>query len=82
MHGLQDSYNLSLEKTSAAIDNLHGRVTSVIYDLPIGRRKGFLGGNAATRAWLSSWQLGGIFVAQSGLALTHGVTRAVLNANS
>ena len=82
VRGPQDSYHLSLEKASSGIDIRHRWVTSVIYDLPVGRQKGFLGDKAAARALLGGWQLGGIFVAQTGLAFTPGVSREAINGNS
>jgi hypothetical protein len=75
--GPQDPNNLSLEKASSAIDIRHRWVTSAIYDLPIGRKDRWLGDNAVARAVLGGWQLGGIFVTQTGLAFTPGVTRTV-----
>ena len=43
---------------------------------------GFLGDNAVARVLPGGWGPGGILVTQAGLALTPGVTRDFLNANS
>lgn len=72
----QDSYNLSLEKASASFDIRHRWVTSAIFDLPVGRKDGFLGGNAATRAISGGWQLGAILNVQTGLPFTPTTTAA------
>jgi hypothetical protein len=66
----QDPRNIAAEKASAGIDVRHRSVTSVIYDLPFGRAGKWLGGNAVSRALLGGWQIGGIFVAQTGLPMT------------
>lgn len=80
--GTQSSYNYSLEKASSNIDLQHRWVTSVIYDLPIGRKDKFLGGSSVARAILGGWQLGGIFVAQTGLPFTPTVSRTVQTGNT
>ena len=66
----QDPRNTNAEKASSSIDLRHRWVTSVIYDLPFGRKDGWLSENAITRAIFGGWQLGGIFVAQSGFPLS------------
>jgi hypothetical protein len=70
----QDPRNTRAEKASSSIDLRHRWVTSVIYDLPFGRKDGWLSQNAATRAIFGGWQLGGIFNAQTGFPLTPVVT--------
>jgi hypothetical protein len=72
----QDLYNLSLEKASASIDVRHRWVTSAIYDLPIGREKGWLSDSAVTRAIFGGWQLGTILNVQTGLPVTPSTTVA------
>lgn len=69
----QNPRNLRGEKASSSIDLRHRFVGSVIYDLPFGR-EGLGGGNVVLRALLSGWQLGGIFVAQTGFPLTPTIT--------
>ncbi len=70
----QDSYNVSLEKASASFDVRHRWVTSAIYELPIGREKGWLSNSVVTRAILGGWQVGGIFNVQTGLPVTPTTT--------
>jgi hypothetical protein len=62
----QNQFNTKAEKASSAYDLRHRFVTSAIYDLPIGREGKLLGGSAITRAIFGGFQLGGIFVAQTG----------------
>jgi hypothetical protein len=66
----QNPRDIAAEKASAGIDVRHRSITSVIYDLPLGRKDGWLGGHALSRALLGGWQLGGIFVAQTGFPMT------------
>ncbi|HZT36605.1 MAG TPA: TonB-dependent receptor [Bryobacteraceae bacterium] len=67
----QDAHNTRAEKASSGFDITHKFVTSVIYEIPLGRRPG---GPPAVRTILGGWQLGGIFVAQGGHPLTLGVS--------
>ncbi len=62
----QDQFNTNAEKGHSTYDLRHRSVTSVIYDLPFGREGGWLGANKVTRLIFGGFQLGGIFVAQSG----------------
>jgi hypothetical protein len=66
----QNPFDTRAEKASAGIDLRHRWVTSVIYDLPFGGKSGWLSQNTATRAIFGGWQLGGIFVAQTGFPMT------------
>lgn len=70
----QDPLNTNAEKAHSATDLRHRMVTSVIYDLPFGRKTGLLSGNAVARVITGGWQVGGIFVAQTGFPLTPTVT--------
>lgn len=70
----QNPFNLRAEKASSDYDHRNVFTTSVVYDLPIGRKGGFLGGSEVKRAILSGWQAGGIFGAQSGYPLTLSVS--------
>jgi hypothetical protein len=47
-------------------DIKHRLVTSFVYDLPFGRADGWLGGSKLARAVFGGFQIGGIFVAQTG----------------
>ncbi|MGH9839429.1 MAG: carboxypeptidase regulatory-like domain-containing protein, partial [Blastocatellia bacterium] len=62
----QDPRNTNAEKASSAIDLRHRMVTSAIYDLPFGG----WGNNAVVKAIVGGWQVGGIFVAQTGFPMT------------
>lgn len=62
----QDQFNTNAEKASSAYDLRHRFVTSVIYDLPFGRETGWLSGSKWERAIFGGFQVGGIFVAQTG----------------
>ncbi|MBI1748884.1 MAG: TonB-dependent receptor [Acidobacteria bacterium] len=66
----QNPNNIRAEKASSAMDVRHRFTSSLIYDLPFGRRGGWTGDSAVIRAVLGGWQLGGIFVAQSGAPMT------------
>ncbi len=70
----QDPHNTAAEKSSAGFDVRHRFVSSVIYEVPLGRSGHLLGDHALSRAVLGGWQLGGILVAQSGHPLTPGVS--------
>jgi hypothetical protein len=59
----QNQFNTNAEKASSGYDLRHRFVTSAIYDLPFGK---WLGGSKITRALFGGFQLGGIFVAQTG----------------
>ena len=67
----QDSFNLDAERGPAEFDIAHRFVASYVWELPFGRGRKF--GNDWGRAMdvaFGGWQLSGIHVLQSGLALT------------
>ena len=67
----QDSYNLRAERGPAEFDVRHRFVASYIWELPFGRGRRF--GNdwsGPMEFALGGWQVTGIHVLQSGLALT------------
>ncbi|MBI4469406.1 MAG: TonB-dependent receptor, partial [Acidobacteria bacterium] len=66
----QDSNNTRAEKASSSFDIRQRFVTSLIYELPIGRRGSALGNSGLGRALLGGWRLGGIFVVQGGQPMT------------
>ncbi|MCZ2146445.1 MAG: TonB-dependent receptor [Bryobacterales bacterium] len=55
-----------LEKGPSAFDLRQRFVTSVIYELPVGRPTTLLGKSRFGRALFGGWEVGGIFVAQTG----------------
>jgi hypothetical protein len=62
----QDSFNSNAEKASSGFDIRHRFVTSVVYELPFGRAGSSSDGSKLVRALFSGFQIGGIFVAQTG----------------
>jgi Carboxypeptidase regulatory-like domain/TonB dependent receptor len=67
----QDSFNLKAERGPAEFDVTHRFVASYIWELPFGHGKRFGNTwNQTTDLLLGGWQLSGIHVLQSGLALT------------
>ncbi|MBO0863088.1 MAG: TonB-dependent receptor [Chloracidobacterium sp.] len=59
----ENQFDTDAEKASSGYDLRHRFVTSAIYDLPFGK---WLGGSKIARAIFGGYQLGGIFVAQTG----------------
>ena len=62
----QNQFNTNAEKASSSFDIKHRFVTSFVYDLPFGRADGWLGGSRFAQVVFSGFQIGGIFVAQTG----------------
>ncbi len=63
----QNSYCLSCERGLSAFDTRHRMVTSVIYDLPVGKGKLLDITNPVANAILGGWQAGGILTLQTGM---------------
>lgn len=70
----QNPLDIAAEKSSSDFDHRHRFVASGIYQLPMGRTSGFLGGSGASRAIFGGWEIGGIFTAQSGHPMTPSVS--------
>ena len=67
----QDSYNLRAERGPSEFDVTHRFVASYVWELPFGHGRRFGDGwNRAADFALGGWQITGIHVLQSGLALT------------
>ena len=67
----QNSYNLKADRGPAEFDITHRFVASYVWELPFGHGRRFgKDWNKATDFVLGGWQLSGIHVLQSGLALT------------
>src|SRR5205807_2154024 len=66
----QSSYNLHAERGLSSFNQDHRAVTSVLYDLPVGKGRRFLGGGGIVDAIIGRWQLGSIFTVQSGFPAT------------
>jgi hypothetical protein len=62
----QNSYCLSCERGLSAFDVHHRTVTSVLYDLPVGKGKPLNITNPVANAVIGDWELGGIVTLQTG----------------
>ncbi|RPI23678.1 MAG: TonB-dependent receptor [Acidobacteria bacterium] len=63
----QNSYCIACERGPSAFDVTHRMVTSVLYDLPVGKGKRLGIDNAVVNTMLGGWSLGGILTMQSGM---------------
>jgi len=63
----QNSYCLACERGLSAFDTRHRMVTSVLYDLPVGRGKLLNITNSVANAIIGGWQAGGILTLQTGM---------------
>jgi hypothetical protein len=63
----QNSYCLSCERGLSAFDTRHRMVTSVLYDLPVGKGRTLNITNSVANAVIGGWQTGGILTLQSGM---------------
>jgi len=66
----QSSYNLRGERGLSSFNQDHRAVTSVLYDLPVGKGRRFLNQGGVAAAVIGGWQLGSIFSVQSGFPAT------------
>jgi Carboxypeptidase regulatory-like domain/TonB dependent receptor-like, beta-barrel len=62
----QDSYNIRAEKGLADFDNRERWVTSVDYEIPVGKGQHFLNRGGPIDAVLGGWHIGGIISFRSG----------------
>ena len=62
----QNSYDIAAEKGLADFDNRERWVTSVDYELPVGKGRQFLNQGGVLDAILGGWHLGGIVTLRSG----------------
>jgi len=68
---IQDMFNKRADKGLASIDHRHRLSASVIYDLPFGRGKSFLGSvPSVVNKIVEGWSLNGIYTYQTGLPMT------------
>lgn len=74
--GTPIDFNLSWARSN--FDRLHNWVTTALYELPFGPGKRFMNDNMAGRI-IGGWQLSGVFIAQSGTALSIGGNGTLLN---
>ena len=67
----QDERNLEADRASSGNDLRHRFVVSGLYELPFGNGKSFLSNpSAVTNVLLGGWQVGGVFITQSGSPYT------------
>ena len=76
--GIGTPIDFDLSWARSNTDRLHNWVTSAVYELPWGPNKRWMSGSTLGKI-VGGWQLSGLFVAQSGLALTIG-GNSILNA--
>jgi hypothetical protein len=69
----QNSYCLSCERGLSAFDTRHRIVTSILYDLPVGRGKRLGITNSVLNTIAGGWQAGGIVTLQRGMPGTLGI---------
>jgi hypothetical protein len=69
----QNSYCLACERGLSAFDTRQRIVTSVLYDLPVGKGKTLDITNGFANAVIGGWQLGGILTLQSGMPGNLGI---------
>src|SRR5260370_721243 len=66
-----NNYNLLAERARSAFDFTRRWTTSLLYELPVGKGKKFLGGTGRAADFLvAGWQVGGIFTMQYGFPLS------------
>ncbi len=63
----QNSYCLACERGLSSFDTRHRIVTSVLYDLPVGKDKPLNISNRVANTIIGGWQTGGILTLQSGM---------------
>lgn len=66
----QNSYNLAAERALSSFDVRHRFVSSVTYELPIGRGRRFLDRGGVTEVMLGGWQVSSILTMQTGFPIT------------
>ena len=66
----QSSYNLRAERGLSSFNQDHRAVTSVLYELPVGKGRRFLNQGGVADAVIGGWELGSIFSMQSGFPAT------------
>ena len=69
----QNSYCIRCERGYSSFDVRHRSVTSVLYDLPVGKGRLLDVTNPVLNAVVGGWQAGGILTLQSGLPGTLGI---------
>jgi hypothetical protein len=75
----QNSYCLSCERGLSSFNTAHRFVTSVLYDIPIGRGRPVNIENRFANAFVGGWQLGSIMSYQTGFPITVTTGRDQVN---
>ncbi|MBC7925273.1 MAG: TonB-dependent receptor, partial [Bryobacteraceae bacterium] len=65
-----NNYNLRAERGRSGFDFRQRWTNSWLYELPFGKGKRWMNGNAVANAFLGNWQIGGILTLQSGFPLS------------
>src|SRR5262249_18317184 len=66
----QNSYCMRCERGLSTFDTRHRAVTSILYDLPVGKGRQMDISNPVLNAVAGGWQLGSIFTLSTGFPLT------------
>jgi hypothetical protein len=66
----QNSYCMRCERGLSSFDTRHRAVTSILYDLPVGKGKAWDISNRFANAVIGGWQLGSIITMSTGFPLT------------
>lgn len=66
----QNSYCMRCERGYSSFDTRHRAVTSVLYDLPVGKGRSMSIDNPVLEAIAGGWQVGSIFTLSTGFPLT------------
>jgi Carboxypeptidase regulatory-like domain len=69
----QDSYNIAAEKGLADFDNRERWVTSVDYELPVGKGRHFLNQGGVINSFVGGWHVGGIITLRSGFPFSPAI---------
>ena len=67
---IENAFNRARERGDAQFSPRHRFISTVIWELPVGRGKRFLSGGGAATHILGGWQLSGSYIAQTGEYLT------------
>jgi hypothetical protein len=66
----QNSYNLAAEKALSSFHTSHRMVNSVLYQLPFGKGKRWLGQGGISNVVFGGWEFGTLFNVQTGFPVT------------
>jgi len=78
----ENSFNIAAEKGLADFDNRKRWVTSIDYELPVGKGKAFLNQGGVVDEVLGGWHLGGIITLRSGFPFSPQIGVDPSNTNS